>query len=186
MPPALPVVVWTFGSAWAGGGKQAQAGNASWLAQHGYAVAVIDHRGSGVAQWPAQAFDVKAAVRWLRHNAGRLPGNVDRIVSNGTSAGGALSALLGASGNHPDYEAELRALGADLGFVALSTVLAPALKTKGRWLEVPAELHAPLAHAAILTTRGASNTAAKNFAAFLRSPEAQAVLAKFGYAPPPQ
>ena len=50
--------------------------------------------------------------------------------------------------------------GADLGFVALSTVLAPALKTKGRWLEVPAELHAPLAHAAILTTRGASNAQA--------------------------
>ena len=56
--------------------------------------------------------DLKAAVRWLRHNAGRFPGDVERIVSNGTSAGGALSALLGASGNHADHAADLRALGA--------------------------------------------------------------------------
>ena len=61
---------------------------------------------------PAAIVDLKAAVRWLRHNAGRMPGNVERIVSNGTSAGGALSALLGASGNNPDYEAELKAIGA--------------------------------------------------------------------------
>ena len=61
---------------------------------------------------PAAIVDLKASVRWLRHNAGRMPGNVDRIVSNGTSAGGALSALLGASGNNPDYEVELKAIGA--------------------------------------------------------------------------
>ncbi|WP_290868859.1 subtype B tannase, partial [Aquabacterium sp.] len=64
---------------------------------------------------PAAIVDLKAAVRWLRYNSGPLPGNVERIVSNGTSAGGALSALLGASGNHPDYEADLQALGAAPG-----------------------------------------------------------------------
>lgn len=69
-----------------------------------------DGRWTGKA--PAAIVDLKAAVRWLRHNAGRVPGNAECIISNGTSAGGALSALLGASGNHPDYEAELRALGA--------------------------------------------------------------------------
>ncbi|BEU98704.1 alpha/beta hydrolase (plasmid) [Acidovorax sp. DW039] len=68
--------------------------------------------GSWTGKAPAAIVDLKAAVRWLRHNADRLPGNVDRIISNGTSAGGALSALLGASGNHPDYEADLRVLGA--------------------------------------------------------------------------
>lgn len=69
-----------------------------------------DGRWTGKA--PAAIVDLKAAVRWLRHNAGRLPGNPERIVANGTSAGGALSALLGASGNGEDYEAELQALGA--------------------------------------------------------------------------
>jgi hypothetical protein len=36
----------------------------------------------------------------------------EKIISNGTSAGGALSALLGATGNNPDYEPYLKALGA--------------------------------------------------------------------------
>lgn len=39
-------------------------------------------------------------------------GNTDRIISDGTSAGGALSALLGATGNSKEYDAELRAIGA--------------------------------------------------------------------------
>ena len=68
--------------------------------------------GTWTGKAPAALVDLKAAVRWLRHNAAHIPANLDRIVSNGTSAGGALSALLGASGNHPRYEAALRALGA--------------------------------------------------------------------------
>lgn len=76
----------------------------------GRTLQAADGRWTGKA--PAAIVDLKAAVRWLRHNAGRLPGNAERIFSNGTSAGGALSALLGASGNHPDYEAELSTLGA--------------------------------------------------------------------------
>lgn len=76
----------------------------------GLTLQAADGRWTGKA--PAAIVDLKAAVRWLRHNADHIPGNTERIISNGTSAGGALSALLGASGNHPDYEAELHALGA--------------------------------------------------------------------------
>ncbi|MEN9890923.1 MAG: hypothetical protein RLY78_1218, partial [Pseudomonadota bacterium] len=80
----------------------------------GRTLRTADGRWSGKA--PAAIVDLKAAVRWLRHNADRLPaGDVERIVSNGTSAGGALSALLGASGNGADYAAELDALGAAPG-----------------------------------------------------------------------
>ncbi|MCD8185932.1 MAG: alpha/beta hydrolase [Rikenellaceae bacterium] len=61
---------------------------------------------------PAGIVDLKAAVRYLRHNADRLPGDMERIITDGTSAGGALSALLGATGNHPDYEPYLWELGA--------------------------------------------------------------------------
>ena len=45
----------------------------------------------GVA--PAAIVDLKAAVRYVRFNKGRIPVNTDRIVSSGTSAGGALSAF---------------------------------------------------------------------------------------------
>ncbi len=66
-----------------------------------------------VGKAPALIVDYKAAVRWIRFNRDRLPaGDVEKIISNGTSAGGALSALLGATGNAPEYQTYLQALGA--------------------------------------------------------------------------
>ena len=56
--------------------------------------------------------DLKAAVRYLRSNTGRIPGDPDKIVSDGTSAGGAVSTLLGASGDSPIYDKYLNELGA--------------------------------------------------------------------------
>ncbi|MDH6450924.1 hypothetical protein M2156_004742 [Streptomyces sp. SAI-149] len=61
---------------------------------------------------PAAIVDLKAAVRYVKANKGRIPGDVERIVSAGTSAGGALSALLGASGDSPVYDKDLAAIGA--------------------------------------------------------------------------
>lgn len=61
---------------------------------------------------PAAIVDLKAAVRYVRSNKGRIPGNTDWIVSSGSSAGGALSALLGASGDSPLYDSYLTAIGA--------------------------------------------------------------------------
>lgn len=89
----------------------------------GYVVATPGARGrtsqtpAGVytGKAPAAIVDLKAAVRYLRFNDARMPGDAEKIISNGTSAGGALSALLGASGNSADYEAELRAVGAAPG-----------------------------------------------------------------------
>lgn len=71
-----------------------------------------DQSGAFYGKAPACIVDLKAAVRFLRHNAKVLPGDVDKIISNGTSAGGALSALLGATGDNPDYEPYLKAIGA--------------------------------------------------------------------------
>ena len=66
-----------------------------------------------VGKAPALIVDYKAAVRWIRHNRDKLPaGDVEKIISNGTSAGGALSALLGATGNAPEYQTYLNVLGA--------------------------------------------------------------------------
>jgi Esterase/lipase len=61
---------------------------------------------------PAVIVDLKAAVRYLRYNDAAMPGDAERIVSNGTSAGGAVSVLLGATGDSMDYEPYLKALGA--------------------------------------------------------------------------
>ena len=64
---------------------------------------------------PALITDYKAAVRFVRHNrkTGRIPaGDTEKIIASGTSAGGALSALLGATGNAKDYLPYLKELGA--------------------------------------------------------------------------
>jgi molybdate transport system substrate-binding protein len=73
---------------------------------------------------------------------------------------------------------------ADAGFVALSIVISPRLKGRGRWTEVPAGLHEPLEQCAVITAHGSANPAAARYAAFLHSPAARAILEAFGYGIP--
>ena len=68
--------------------------------------------GKMVGRAPALIVDMKAAVRYLRHNRELIPGDTGHIITSGTSAGGALSAMAGASGNSKDYEPYLKAIGA--------------------------------------------------------------------------
>ncbi len=88
--------------------------------QHGYVVAAPairgrvqqDEAGQYNGKAPACIVDYKAAVRYLHYFADDLPGDESRIITNGTSAGGALSSLMGVTGNHPDYEPYLQEIGA--------------------------------------------------------------------------
>ncbi|MYT69140.1 MULTISPECIES: subtype B tannase [unclassified Streptomyces] len=68
--------------------------------------------GSSPGKAPAAAVDAKAAVRYLRLNDAAMPGSAERIVVNGTSGGGALSSILGASGNDSAFDPYLAAIGA--------------------------------------------------------------------------
>ena len=69
--------------------------------------------GEYVGKAPAMIIDYKAVVRYLRYNANSLPaGKVDKIISNGTSAGGALSAALATTGNAKEFEPYLKEIGA--------------------------------------------------------------------------
>ena len=68
---------------------------------------------------------------------------------------------------------------ADLGFVALSQVITE--KGGSRWL-VPKRLHAPIDQQAVLLKTGAANPAAAAFVKFLKSPQALAVIRRYGYA----
>ncbi|GHA65264.1 alpha/beta hydrolase [Formosimonas limnophila] len=102
------------------GPKAGKTSTVAYALAHGYVVAAPGARGRTTqntdgqytGKAPAAIVDLKAAVRYLRHNDAAMPGNAEKIISNGTSAGGAMSALLGASGNHSDYEPALKALGA--------------------------------------------------------------------------
>ena len=61
---------------------------------------------------PAGLVDLKAAISYLRYNDKIIPGDKSKIISNGTSAGGAMSTLLGATGNNGDYKPYLEEIGA--------------------------------------------------------------------------
>lgn len=70
---------------------------------------------------------------------------------------------------------------AEAGIIALSLVLAPNLKSVGRWFLIPAEHHAVLEQGAVLTKRGRARPEANRYLEFLRSPEARAVFERFGF-----
>ena len=62
---------------------------------------------------PATVADTKAVIRYLRYNQEALPaGNTDQIIITGTSGGGALSAVIGASGDSSDFYPYLYEIGA--------------------------------------------------------------------------
>lgn len=73
---------------------------------------------------------------------------------------------------------------ADVGLVALSLVLSPRLKERGRWTGIPPDQYAPLDQGMVITRRGATNPAAERYRAYLRGPEARKILERFGYGVP--
>ena len=94
----LPVVVLIYGGAWMVRNPGFEIPKAKWLASHGYAAAVIDYRLSSEARFPAQIYDCKAAIRWLRANAAKYGLDAAHIGAWGESSGGHLATLLGTSG----------------------------------------------------------------------------------------
>lgn len=71
---------------------------------------------------------------------------------------------------------------ADAGFVALSVVRSPTVKSKGQWIDVPPGLYDPLEQCAIITRHGSTNPVAAEYVAYLKSPGARRILDAYGYA----
>lgn len=89
----------------------------------GYVVAIPGARGRNsmivqkgktvyTGRAPKGLLDLKAAVRYLRFLDRDMLGDAEHIITDGTSAGGAMSSLLGSTGNNPSYEPMLKAMGA--------------------------------------------------------------------------
>lgn len=104
----LPVLVNIHGGGWMAGDKSGGVGSILPLVASGeYAGVTINYRLTDEASWPAQAFDCKAAIRWVRGHATEFHLDPDRIGVIGGSAGGHLVALLGSSGGVESLEGEL-------------------------------------------------------------------------------
>ncbi len=73
---------------------------------------------------------------------------------------------------------------ADVGILALSLALAPALKEKGKYFEVPASDYPPIEQGCIILKSSHKKDVARQFLAFLKKPEIVALMRNYGFAVP--
>lgn len=104
-----PAVIYVHGGGWHGGDRADVPGE--FMAEAGFITISIDYRLTGVASFPAQIHDVKAAIRWVRANADDLGIDPDRIGLWGHSAGGHLALLAATTGDDPALEGKVGVTG---------------------------------------------------------------------------
>lgn len=103
-----PAMIWLHGGGWFLGTRRGSLETAmcALLASEGFVAVSAEYRLSGEATFPAQIHDVKAAIRWLRANAGSYGIDPDHIGIGGASAGGGLASLAGLTGDLPELEGD--------------------------------------------------------------------------------
>jgi len=69
----------------------------------------------------------------------------------------------------------------DIGIIALSLAVAPAMKSKGTYWEVPAEAHPPLEQGAVLVKQSKHQEAARQFLDFVKGPNGQETMKRYGF-----
>jgi acetyl esterase/lipase len=92
------------GGGWRSGNRTQHHPLAQHLANLGYTCFTPEYRLSTEALFPAAVYDLKAAIRWVRENAGKYKIDTGKIVIAGFSAGGQIAAFMGATGNMPLFE----------------------------------------------------------------------------------
>lgn len=100
-----PVVMFFHGGAFRGGARREdQSEPAIRALERGYAVADVDYRKSGEAVFPAMLQDAKAAVRFLRENAGQYGLDSSRFAAWGASCGGWIVSMLGVTAGNAAFD----------------------------------------------------------------------------------
>ncbi|MFF4259879.1 alpha/beta hydrolase fold domain-containing protein [Streptomyces sp. NPDC001663] len=108
----VPLVIFTSGSAWmADSGRQGGDAVAAQLNPHGFAVAGVSVRSSSQAQFPAQLYDIKGAIRWLRAHAREYNLDSRRFAIMGDSSGGWATAMAAVTGDIPRLEGNVGVSG---------------------------------------------------------------------------
>ena len=105
-----PVLVAVHGGGWQVGTRKFYSNWGPYLAKNGYAVFAIEYRlmKPDVKTYPGAVYDTKAAVQYVRANAGELGIDPERIGMAGDSAGAHLSALVALAGEEPSFSSEYR------------------------------------------------------------------------------
>ncbi|GMV49781.1 molybdate ABC transporter substrate-binding protein [Nitrospirales bacterium NOB] len=72
----------------------------------------------------------------------------------------------------------------DVGIIALSLALAPAMKNAGGYWEIPAEAHPPLEQGAVILKHSKQQDVARHFLAFMQGPQGQEIMTRYGFTLP--
>jgi len=144
-PTSEALLVYVHGGAWRSGSKSEVP--LLGLVESGFVLASVDYRLTPEAKFPANAHDLKAAIRFLRAKQGELGIKADRIVIIGSSAGGHLAALVGVTnghrelegriGDHLDQSSDVQGIVSFYGASNLETILAQSTP-QGLSVRVPA------------------------------------------------
>jgi acetyl esterase/lipase len=102
----FPAVICIHGGGFRAGDRHGYDSLIKRFAERGYVATTVEYRLAPKYQFPAQVYDVKAAVRWMRANAAKYHVNPDRIGVTGGSAGGHLVHFLGVTGDVKGFEGD--------------------------------------------------------------------------------
>lgn len=72
----------------------------------------------------------------------------------------------------------------DIGIIALSLAIAPVMKSKGTYWEVPAEAHPVLEQGAVILKSSKQQESAKQFLEFIKGPQGQEIMKRYGFTLP--
>lgn len=72
----------------------------------------------------------------------------------------------------------------DIGVIALSLAIAPVMKSKGAYWEVPAEAHPALEQGAVILKQSKNQEAARQFLEFIKGPQGQEIMKRYGFTLP--
>src|SRR6266536_209510 len=72
--------------------------------------------------------------------------------------------------------------GADAGIIALSLAVAPSMKAKGRYAEIPSDSYPAIEQAAVVLTSSPNKEIARQFIAYIKTPQSQAIMRGYGFA----
>lgn len=100
----LPLIVWLCGGAFRVMDRNVWIPQLTALAMSGYVIASVEYRTSHESPFPGPLTDIKAAIRYLRSHSDQYCIDPERVAVMGESAGGALSALVGVTGEIAEYE----------------------------------------------------------------------------------
>jgi acetyl esterase/lipase len=140
----FPAVLCIHGGGFRAGSRQGYDPLCVKLAEQGYVAVTASYRLAPKYQFPAAVHDVKAAIRWLRANAGKYKIDPERIGVTGGSAGGHLAQFLAVTAEVKQFEGDGGNLEQSSRVACVVNVYGPSDFTKSYGKSVDAAQVLPL------------------------------------------